>query len=144
MSAEERPIIPRAQIVYGEIVYWVTIVACIICMIGPLVAMASPKNNVGDPWFLFTSIFEGNDPHTVWEEVAEEFPGGHFWAKNFTTGDGFTQFGLALGCSVALWALLVTAAMYLFVDKVYLYVVLALWVAALVFLSASGIVSGGH
>jgi hypothetical protein len=34
--------------------------------------------------------------------------------------------------------------MYLFVDKIYLYVVLALWVAALVFLSASGIVSGGH
>jgi hypothetical protein len=144
MSAEERPVIPRAQIVYGEIVYWVTIVACIICMIGPLIAMASPKNNVADPWFLYSSIFAGNDPHTVWEEVSDEFPGGHFWAKNFTKGDGFTQFGLALGCSVALWALLIAAGMYLIVDKVYLYCFLALWVAALVFLSASGIISGAH
>ena len=144
MNPEERPIIPRAQIVYGEIVYWITIIACIMCMVGPFIAMASPKNNVGDPYFLFTSIFEGNDAQTVWEEVAGEFPGGHFWAKNFTKGDGFTQFGLALGCSVAIWGLLAAAATYLFVDKVYLYVVLALWVALLVFLSASGIVGGSH
>jgi hypothetical protein len=144
MSAEERPIIPRAQIVYGEIVYWITIAACIICMIGPLIAMASPKNNVADPWFLFAEIFAGKDAHAVWEEVAGEFPGGHFWAKNFTKGDGFTQFGLALGCSVAIWGLLAAAVMYLVSDKVYLYVVLALWVASLVFLSASGIVGGSH
>jgi hypothetical protein len=78
----------------------------------------------------------------VWQEVGGEFPGGHFYLKHLTYGDGFTQFGLALGCSVALWALLMAAFAYA-VDKIYLYVGLALWVAALVALSMIGIV-GAH
>jgi hypothetical protein len=143
MSPEERPTFSRAQIVYGQIVYWVTIGACLICMIGPLIAMASVDNNVGNPHYLFASIFEGDDAETVWKKVAGGFPGGHFWAKNITKGDGLTQFGLALGCSVALWALIAAAFLYM-KEKVYLYVVLSLWVALLVFLSASGMVSGGH
>jgi hypothetical protein len=143
MSPEERPTFSRAQIVYGQVVYWTTILACIICMIGPLIAMAYVDNNVGNPHYLFASIFAGNDAKTVWNEVAGGFPGGHFWAKNFTKGDGFTQFGLALGCSVALWGLIAAAFFYMR-EKVYVYVVLSLWVAALIFLSASGLVSLGH
>ena len=75
----------------------------------------------------------------MWQEVGGEFPGGHFYLKNFTSGDGFTQFGLALGCSVALWALLAAAFAYS-KDRIYLYVGLSLWVAALVALSMIGIV----
>jgi len=143
MTAEERPIMPRAQLVYGAIIYWITIAAAIICMIGPVISMASPDNNVLNPYYLFAGIFEGKNAATVWQEVGGGFPGGHFYFKNFTMGDGFTQFGLALGCSVALWALLATAIAYL-TEKVYLYVSLSLWVAFLVLLAATGIVGGGH
>ncbi len=145
MSAEETPKMPqmpRAQTVYGSIVYWITILSCIICMIGPVISVAKPDNNVLNPYKLFNAIFEGKDAQTVWKEVGGEFPGGHFYLKNFTYGDGFTQFGLALGCSVALWALIVVAFAYAS-DKIYLYVGLALWVAALVALSMIGIV-GTH
>lgn len=139
MSAQEIPIIPRVQIVYGGIVYWITILACLICMVGPVISVASPDNNVLNPYKLFTAIFEGKDAQTVWQEVGGEFPGGHFYLKNLTYGDGFTQFGLALGCSVALWALIAVAIAYAR-EKVYLYVILALWVALLVVLSMVGIV----
>ena len=142
MSAEARPKMPRAQIVYGEIVYWVTIVACIICMIGPLISLASPDNNVLNPHYLFASIFEGKSAETVWQEVGGEFPGGHFYLENLTKGDGFTQVGLALGCSVALWALIATAIAY-FTEKIYIYVVLSLWVGGLVTLAMIGLV-GAH
>ena len=140
MTAEERPIMPRAQLVYGAIVYWITIAAALICMIGPVISMASVENNVLNPHFLFAGIFEGKNAAAVWQDVGGGFPGGHFWFKNFTKGDGFTQFGLALGCSVALWALIGTAIAYLR-EKTYLYVSLSLWVAALVLLAATGIVS---
>jgi len=139
MTAEETPIMPRAQLVYGAIVYWITIAAAIICMIGPVISMASVDNNVLNPHYLFAGIFEGKDAATVWQEVGGGFPGGHFYFKNFTMGDGFTQFGLALGCSVAIWALLAAAIAYL-LDKIYLYVILSLWVAFLVAVSAIGIV----
>ena len=139
MSAQETPKMPRAQTIYGTIIYWITILAALICMVGPVISVASPENNVLDPYKLFNAIFQGKDAQTVWQEVGGEFPGGHFYLKNFTYGDGFTQFGLALGCSVALWALIAAAFAYA-ADRIYFYVTLSLWVAALVALSMIGIV----
>ena len=69
MSMEERPKMPRAQIVYGEVVYWVTIVAALICMVGPFIAMWNVDNNVLNPHFLFAKIFEGKSSVTVWAEA---------------------------------------------------------------------------
>ena len=142
MSTEQAPKMPRAQIVYGGIVYWITILSCIICMIGPVLSVAVPEKNVLNPYKLFNSIFEGKDAETIWHEVGGDFPGGHFYLKNLTFGDGFTQLGLALGCSVALWALIAAAIAYA-KEKIYLYTILAIWVAGLVALSMVGIV-GTH
>ena len=143
MNAEQPPKMPRSQIWYGEIVYLVTILACIICMIGPVLSVASPENNVLNPYKLFNAIFEGKNAKTVWQEAGGGFPGGHFYFKNLTSGDGFTQMGLALGCSVAFWGLFAAAFAYAS-DKIYLYVVLSVWVALLVLLSMTGIVSSMH
>jgi hypothetical protein len=139
MDMVQKPEIPKAQIVYGAIVYWITIVSCLICMIGPVLSVANPENNVLNPYKLLNAIFQGKDTQTIWQEVGGGFPGGHFYLKKLTYGDGFTQFGLALGCSVALWALIVVAVAYAR-EKVYLYVILALWVAFLVALSMVGII----
>jgi len=121
VNASEKPQIERVQIVYGEIVYWVTIVAAIICMIGPVISMANVENNVLNPHYLFSGIFEGKSAEAIWKEAGSGFPGGHFYLGNFTKGDGFTQFGLALGCSVGLWALLAAAYTYIgakgYLDK---------------------------
>jgi hypothetical protein len=142
MNADVRPEMPREQIVYGEIVYWITVVSCIICTIGPLIAMINVENNILNPHYLFANIFEGKNAQAIWQEVGGGFPGGHFYLKNFTAGDGFTQFGLALGCSVALWALLGSAVVYLS-RKIYLYFFLSLWVSFLVFISMVGL-AGMH
>jgi len=141
MNDTEKPEIERVQIVYGEIVYWVAIAAAIICMVGPVISMISVDNNVLNPHYLFSRIFEGKDAGTIWKEVGGGFPGGHFYLRHFTKGDGFTQFGLALGCSVGLWALIAAAVTYLR-EKNHLYVFLSLWVGLLILLSMIGIVKG--
>ena len=138
MNVPETPKMPRAQTTYGAIVYWITILSCILCTIGPVISVANPDNNVLNPYKLFNAIFEGKDAQTVWKEVGGEFPGGHFYLTKFTYGDGFTQFGLALGCSVALWALIATAVAYAS-DKIYLYTILSIWVSIMVALSMVGI-----
>ena len=135
--------VPVVNFIYGEIVYWVTVAACIVCMIGPVIAIANVENNVLNPHFLFASIFEGKDAHTIWEEVGGGFPGGHFYLNNLAKGDGFTQLGLALGCSSALWALLASAFFFLR-EKSYLFVFLSLFVGGMIFLSMIGIVNMGH
>ena len=143
MSDEKGYSVPLSQLVYGEIVYWITIVSCIICTVGPLLAMYNVDNNVANPHYLFANIFSGMSSDDVWAAAGSAFPGGHFYLTNFTKGDGFTQFGLALGCSVGLWGLIVAAFLYL-KEKKPLFTVLALWVALLIFVSAAGIISKGH
>ncbi len=140
MNDRETYSVPLANTIFGEIVYWVTVIACIICMIGPVVAMANVDNNVLNPHYLFAAIFEGKDAHTVWEEVGGGFPGGHFYFKNMTKGDGLTQLGLALGCSCALWGLLASMISF-YKEKAYLFILLSLFVSCLVFLSMTGLVS---
>ena len=104
----KQPQMPLSQRVFGETVYWLCVVSAIVCMIGPVIALASVDGNVGNPHFLFASIFNGNTADVVWEEVAGEFPGGHFWLDRIIAGDGFTQLGLVIGCACALPALIAT------------------------------------
>ena len=234
---KETPVVPIESLVYGEVVYWITILAAIVCMIGPLVAVANPGNNLLDPHLVFANIFAQEEPGGVWALSANEEPhlqvtrgggqeeltesvgvhtavkllegiavpkageplpfmtfggelklvrmaegaeegseftlhrihdgeadegkivsankarvemmdeyknevvtDGHFWMKDPLSGDGLTQFGLALGCSVALWGLLLAFGIYVR-KKILLYALLGLWVAALVFVSAAGFVN---
>lgn len=139
----ERLKMPRSQRVYGEFTYWITIASAIICMIGPVIAMLSVDNNVMNPHYLFTAIFEGKGAEEIWQEIGGGFPGGHFYLRNFGFGDGFTQFGMALGCAVALPALLAAGVGYLTEKpRVYGYAFLCLWVAFMVAFSSLGLIKG--
>jgi hypothetical protein len=137
----EKPKMPPAQIYYGEIVYWLCLVSAAICAIGPVVTMLSPDHNVMNPFFLFSGIWEGKSAQEIWTEVAGGFPGGHFYLRRFTHGDGITQFGIALGCACALPALLGAAVAYMREKpRAYLWAGLACWVA---FLIGYSMTSGG-
>jgi len=139
----KQPEIPVAQRVFGESVYWLCVVAAIVCMVGPVIALVAVDSNVMNPHFLFASIFGGNTADVVWREVGGEFPGGHFWIENMATGDGFTQLGLVVGCACALPALVATAAAYLFKskEKSSIWVFFCLIIAALVTISMLGVFS---
>jgi len=128
------------QIVYGKTVYWLSILTALLCTLGMTLAMVFPDKNFMDPRYLFFSIWAGNSPEAVWEQVGGGFPGGHFWLHNLNTWDGFTQFGLVIGCSCAFVALLATSVAYLHGEhRSYGWAVVSLFVASLVLLSALGI-----
>jgi len=137
----ERPEIPVSQRVFGETIYWFCILAAIMCMIGPVIALLSVDNNIMNPHFLFASIFEGNTVDGVWREVGGGFPGGHFWKENMSTGDGFTQLGLVIGCASALPALLATAAVYIFrkKERAFIWVFFSLAIALMVAIALLGL-----
>lgn len=140
---DNRPKMPLSQIVYGEVVYWLCVVAALVCMIGPFFAMIDPSNNVLAPRYLYTAIWTGMDPTIIWKLSGTDITGGHFWIEHFTFGDGFTQFGLALGGFVAMPALCLAAIAYL-KDKQILWMLLSLWVAFMITVSATGIINAGH
>jgi hypothetical protein len=139
----EQPKMPFAQIIYGEIVYWLCVLAALICTVGPVIALANVDNNQLNPHYLFSAIWEGKKAEEVWAATGGKFPGGHFWLDSFTLGDGFTQFGLVLGGGVAFPALIAAAIAYLLgKPRKYFWALMALWVAALVAVSMVGLIQG--
>ena len=132
--------IKQSQIVFGDIVYWLTVVAAIICMIGPLMSFISMDGNVLNPQYLFANIWSGMEPDGILKTAGEIKASGHYWINNLSAGDGFTQLGLVIGCSSAFLALLGSSIAYLRQKpRAYGWALIALFVAAMVLLSAVGI-----
>lgn len=134
-----KPHVPGVQIVFGDIVYWVTVLACILAVVGPLIAFIFMDDNVMNPHYLFDSIWDGDKPEVVWDKVAAQEPDGHFWMHNLTAGDGITQIGIVIGCAVGLPAMLIAALIYWFKEKTRIQAVMAVWVAVLITVSILGI-----
>jgi len=82
---------------------------------------------------------------TIWDPAMDSDPenpqGGHFWIDNFTKGDGFTQFGLVLGCAVGIPALIATAAIYAIKERSYGWALASLWITLMISVSALGLVA---
>lgn len=139
--SEERPKMPLAQIVFGKFMYWTSIVAALICMIGPVIVMLSVDNNVLNPHYLFATIWEGKSAGDVWEKVGGGFPGGHFYLRYSTYGDAITQFGLALGSAAGLFALAGAGTIYLLKKpRAYGWAALSIFVALVVVFALLGLV----
>ncbi len=137
-----KPDMPQAQIVYGEVIYWLCIVAAAICTIGPIISLWYVDNNVLNPHFVFAALWEGQSAQDIWNTAGDGFPGGHFFLQYISTGDGFTQFGVALGSIAALPALFMAGLAYLREKpRNNLYAIMSLWVMLLIAFSAVGILA---
>ena len=140
---EDRPLAPLHNRVYGEIVYWITFTSCLICFVGPMFSMIWPDKNAMNPYFTYALVFEGMTGSEIWMTLYGDWPWFHsVWWNNFFTGDGFTMFGITLGTTVAVWALIPT--MFVFAkNKQPQYVIFSLIVVFMVIFAASGIVRIG-
>jgi len=137
----KNPKIQRSQIVFGDIVYWLTIAAAIVCMVGPVMAFASMDSNVINPHHLFVNMWAGLEPEAIWGTAGEVEIGAHYWVRNLVAGDGFTHFGLVIGSSAVIPAMLAAAIVYAFKERSLGWALAALWIVGLVSVSVLGIVS---
>lgn len=142
MKPEETVKIPRAQTVYGAVIYWLSVAASLLCIIGPTLSVADPSNNVMNPHYLFGAIWQGQKPIEVWTKAEGGFPGGHFWLNHLTQGDGLTQFGLVVGCASAGVALLCSAISFVLErPRSWGWAITSFLIALLVLFAALGICS---
>ena len=141
MTPEDRPRIAPSQLIYGDVVYWITILACIFCMIGPLMSFVSMDGNVLNPQYLFANIWSGMEPDGILKTAGEITASGHYWINNLSAGDGFTQLGVVVGCAVAIPAMFGGALIYMLKEKSFGWALGALWIVGAVTISVLGIVS---
>jgi hypothetical protein len=140
---KKMPEIDKAQLHFGVVVHWVTIVSCLITLISPVLILIFPGSNFLNPTLIFDAIFSGKKSVEIWEAAGVQFKPGDFWKLffgNIFTPDGLATVGIVLGCSVTLWSLL--PAVWQFIKKKeYFFVFVSLFVAALIALAMSGLVN---
>lgn len=95
-SSDIRPPIAVSGIIYGEFVYWITILGSIIAIIGATIAMFGATNYL-DTSYVFSAIWEGKTTVEIWEGAIGEIPNSHWYLPRLSNGDALAMFGLALG-----------------------------------------------
>jgi len=137
------PDVDKSQLYYGKVTHWITIVSCLISLITPVFILLFPGKNYLNETVLFETIFKGKNPADIWKAAGVSFNPGDFWKlfiKNFFTSDGLAAFGVVLGCSVTLWAL-IPAALQFNKKKEYFYLGVSIFFMALIVLAMSGLIN---
>jgi hypothetical protein len=138
----EAPKIPDPQIVYGTVIFWLCILAALISVVGPVLAIAYPDDNFLNPNVLLPTLWEGSSHEAVWQQAGGGFPGGHFWLNYLNKWDGVTQLGLVIGCSGAFLALLAASIAFLRErPRSYGWALVSLLVSLMVLSSAAGLLT---
>ncbi len=129
------PPIPAEQRVYGRVIYGLAYLSCLLCLLGPALAVSFPERNVLPPTHMFETVLSGGSVADVWAKSGG-FPGAHFYRTAGFSGDALTQFGLAfIGGTASAWGLL-AASFYFVRRRAWGYALLALGIVGLVWLSA--------
>lgn len=109
MSKFKRTLIPIAGVVYGDIIYWATILASILVVVGTVETFVSAENVI-PPAYLLSSVLEGKSVTQIWQgSPFGAIPHGHWYLGILPTGEGLTTSGLALGVFGVIPAIFVSA-----------------------------------
>lgn len=128
-QTDDAPVTPVAGVVYGDTVYWGTIAAAILTLVGQVVNFVSQNNHIA-PSYLLSAIWQGKDVDNIWGTAVGAAPDGHWYMGHLTAGDGLTTAGIALGVFVVVPAI-IAAAVVLFKQRERLFGAMALIAAAI-------------
>lgn len=95
-SGNDKPDVPKAGVVYGDIIYWITIVATVLVILGSILTFVTTNNYI-DPNYMLSAIWEGKNVEEIWKGATGAQPDGHWYLPHLTTGNGLTAGGIALG-----------------------------------------------
>jgi hypothetical protein len=139
----KRPEIDKSQLYYGKTVYWITIASCLVSLLAIVLILMFPGRNMLNPIMVFDAVFSGKKPAEIWNAAGVPFKYGDFWKlfiKGLFTPDGLATFGITLGCTVTLWALIPTVWQFV-KKKEYFYMLVSIFIMALIVLAMSGLVN---
>jgi len=120
---------PFSGLVYGQLVYWITMASSFIAMIGSVIASVT-KSNLVPPTYWITAIWQGKSTAEIWEPISGPLPVGHWYISSLMTGDGITAMGISIGVFSVILAMVVSS-IFLFKEKSVLFGALALITAAI-------------
>jgi len=139
MNTEVRPKPPLSGLVYGEIVYWGTLIGSFVAIVGAVISFVTKRNFV-DPGYMLTAIWQGKSVEEIWTGATGALPHGHWYIHNLFTGNGLAEFGLAIGVFTITPACF-GAAIFLFKEKEPIFAAMAAIASFITILSMFGVLS---
>ena len=118
------------DIVYGESVYWLTLISSITVIIGSVIAFVTNFNFASTSYWV-TSVWQGQTIEQIWNGAGTSVPQGHWYLSYLATGDGMQAFGL----SIAFFSIIigmVASSIVLFKKRSLVFGIFALIAAAIV------------
>lgn len=140
MKIDEVPKPPISGIIYGEIAYWIAIIGVVIAIVGSAIYMTS--GGYLDKVSLLNHLWRGSDCQTIWKECAglAEVPRGYWYLGMWSYGDAIAMLGIAvasIAAVVGMWGAFVATVR----RREWIYVIFSLAIAAVLTLSALGIIA---
>lgn len=135
-QTDDAPVVPIAGVVYGDMIYWGTIMAAVLTLVGEVISFVT-RNNYMSPSYLLSAIWQGKSVDQIWTDGVGGLPEGHWYLAQLGTGDGLTTAGLALGVFTVIPAIAGSAVM-LVRQRQYLFAALALIAGAITTLALLG------
>ncbi len=121
--------IPYSGVIYGDIIYWCTIVGALLVIVGSVITFVTEANYIA-PGYLLSNIWAGTPVNEIWDGAVGGPPDGHWYLTHLMTGNGLTMAGIALGVFSVIPGLLV-GGVVLITEKRAVYGVLAVMAAAI-------------
>ena len=134
---EEESKAPFAGVVYGAIVYWITVVSSIVVIVGSVLAFIT-QADFASPSYWISALWQGKQTAEIWGELAVAPPVGHWYLNHLGAGDGLTSFGISLGVS-SITLGMIASAVILFKESRRFLGLLALIAAVITVISMLGL-----
>ena len=138
MNIYKKSLIPISGVVYGQIIYWLTLISSLCVLLGTVVSFL--ENNSPLPAsYLMSSVIDGKSKTEIWEKsMLGEPPDFLFFLQNLSFGESITMIGIAIGVSSVVPATFF-ASYFLWKSRNPIFSLLALLASILTCIAMSGL-----
>ncbi len=138
MNIYKKSLIPISGLVYGQIIYWLTIVSSLCVLFGTIVSFLENDSPLPAS-YLLSSVIDGKSKSEIWEKsVLGSPPDFFFFLNNFSFGESITMIGIAIGVSSVIPATFF-ASYFLWKSRNPIFSLLALLASFLTCIGMSGL-----
>ena len=89
--------VPISGVVYGEIIYWLTVGSSFVVLLGTIISFIENQSLVSSTYIL-QSVFNGKNVEEIWlGSDISQIPDIKFYLATFSFGESVTILGIAFG-----------------------------------------------
>ena len=99
MRLYKKSLIPISGVIYGQTIYWLTIISSLIVLLGTIISFLE-RNSPLPASYLLKSVIDGKSKKDIWaNSFVGEPPNIFFFLTNLSYGESITMIGIAVGVS---------------------------------------------